>query len=118
MTTESRSPRSRCRGCRKHTELRARHRRILRRRRSCRYLSIVPLWESGCAECGCVVEEEEVAEAEEVACTCCAGRSPCSPYRACTRQWRSLPHRPHRCRSTRNMCHQRKAETGRMYPNK
>ena len=58
MTTEGRSPRSRCRGCRKPTELRSRHRRIHHQRRSCRYLSIVPLWESGCAECGCVVEEE------------------------------------------------------------
>jgi hypothetical protein len=43
--TEVRNLRSRCRGCIRPTELRARHRRIQNQRRSCRCLSIVQPWE-------------------------------------------------------------------------
>jgi hypothetical protein len=52
-TTESRNPRSRCRGCRQYTRLRARRRRNHHQRRNCRCLSIPP-WDCGYADCGYV----------------------------------------------------------------
>ena len=52
-TTESRNPRSRCRGCRQYTRLRARRRRNHHHRRNCRCLSIPP-WDCGYADCGYV----------------------------------------------------------------
>jgi len=52
-TTEARNRSSRCRDCTKKTRLLVRRRRSHRQRRRCTCLSIVPKWESGCAECGC-----------------------------------------------------------------
>jgi hypothetical protein len=76
MSAEVRNPRSRCRGCRQYTGLRAHHRRNHHQRRSCRCLSIVPLWESGRADC---------ADGGRAASGCAA--SGCAD-RNCRRNWR------------------------------
>ena len=123
MTTESRSPRSRCRGCRKSTGHLDRRRRILRRRPSCTCLSrFVPLCQAcaddadgadgGCAACGCAAcaDDADGADGVDGGCAACGCvmttefRNPSSRCRGCscrnTRR-RVLHHRNHHQRRSR-----------------
>jgi hypothetical protein len=124
MTTEGRSPRSRCRGCSPKTRIRVHHRRNHHQRPSCRCLSIVPPWERegavkaragaemaraaaararaaaecGYAECGCAPEEAERGKGRTR-----HGNLSALGHRNCT-GWGSL-----RNRCTVHMCHHYRA---------